>query len=107
MIRMMFLCGWFGFERFRTTGRKGRNMDARLNVTWAGQNGDLPDPVPFDASDADIRTWAGEAVRSGGVPGILSDANADFSNFVVDRFAVSAARDFPLIQLRPKADFGS
>ena len=26
-----------------------------MNVTWAGQNGDLYEPVPYDASDAELR----------------------------------------------------
>lgn len=27
---------------------------ARLNITWNGQNGDLPDPVSWHASDREI-----------------------------------------------------
>ena len=45
---------------------------ARLNITWNGQNGDLPDPVSWHASDKEILRWAAEAVRSGSVPGITA-----------------------------------
>jgi len=52
----------------------------------AGQNGDLKDPVPFDAPPGDVLQWVSEAVRTGGVTGIPADANANFQDFVVDRF---------------------
>jgi len=74
---------------------------ARLNVTYNGANGDLPDPVTRDASDADIKRWATEAVRAGSVPGIPADPNADFTDFVVDRFPVAR------VMIRPKTPFGS
>lgn len=82
-------------------------MDARLNVTFGGQNGDLPDLVNYDATDTEIRTFATEAVRAGSVPGIGMQANADFTDFVVDRFA--ATDDVPTnrIVLRPKTPFGA
>jgi hypothetical protein len=78
---------------------------ARLNITFGGNNGDLMDPVFFDATDGDIKTWATEAVANGSVPGIPADANADFTDFVVDRFTANAERP-ALIQLRPKTPFG-
>jgi hypothetical protein len=80
--------------------------EARVNITWGGQNGDLPDPVVYDSTDGDVKQWVTEAVQNGGVPGIDADAEADFSDFVVDRFAASEARPFNLIQLRPKTPFG-
>ncbi len=80
--------------------------EARVNVTWAGQNGDLPDTVAYDASDRNVRDWVTEAVRAGGVPGITADGRADFSGFVVDRFPATAARPYNLIQIRPKTPFG-
>jgi hypothetical protein len=80
--------------------------EARVNVTWAGQNGDLPDPVAFDASDAAVRQWITEAVRGGSVPGVDADARADFSDFVVDRFPANDQRPYHLIQIRPKTPFG-
>lgn len=78
---------------------------ARVNITYAGQNGDLPDPVFFDATDGDIKTWVTEAVTNGSVPGIMA-GDADFTDFVVDRFAANEQREFNLIQVRPKTPFG-
>ncbi len=81
--------------------------EARVNVTHQGQNGDLAEPVPFDATDAEVRRWVTEAVRGGDVPGLRADANADFTDFVVDRFApVAGVREHSLIALRPKTPFG-
>jgi hypothetical protein len=80
--------------------------EARLNVTYGGQNGDFEDPVSFDSTDEDIRRWATEAVRAGTVPGIPADPEADFTNFVVDRFDVTEARPYRLLSLRPKTPFG-
>jgi hypothetical protein len=78
--------------------------EARLNITFAGQNGDLRDPVSFDATDTDLKQWAAEAISTGGVAGI--DAKeADFADFVVDRFP--AKEDLPnRLILRPKTPFG-
>jgi len=79
--------------------------EATLNITWNGQNGTLPDPVFFDATDSDIKTWAAEAVRNGGIPGIAGDAAVNFTDFVVDRFP--AGDDLPSrLFLRPKVPFG-
>lgn len=83
-----------------------RDDEARVNITFAGQNGELPQPVFRDATDADIKAWATEAVRNGGVPGIRADATADFRDFVVDRFGPTEARPHNLIQIRPKTAFG-
>lgn len=80
--------------------------EARVNVTWNGQNGDLPDPVPFDAADGDVKQWLQEAVRNGSVPGIPADANASFRDFVVDRFQPSEVRPHNLISVRPKTAYG-
>lgn len=81
--------------------------EARVNVTWQGQNGDLPDPVPYDAPNGDILQWISEAVRTGGVPGIRADAQVNFQDFVVDRFNANEARPFNYIVVRPKTPFGS
>jgi len=79
--------------------------EARLNITWAGQNGDLPDPISYDAADGDVLQWASEAIRGGDVPGIDADPNVDLQDFVVDRFA--AKDDQPnKILVRPKTPFG-
>lgn len=83
---------------------------ARLTITYNGQQGDLPDEIPFSpdgASDIDIRRIAHEAVQTGYVPGIDAVAEPDFTDFVVDRFP--AREDIPLnrIALRPKTPFGT
>lgn len=83
-----------------------QDNEARVNVTWQGQNGDLPDPVSFDATNGDVLQWITEAVRGGDVPGITADPSADFSDFVVDRFSATEARPYNLIQVRPKTPFG-
>lgn len=78
----------------------------RVNVTHAGQNGELPDPVSVDATDGDIRAWVTEAVRTGGIPGIPADARADFHDFVIQRFPPNEARPYNLCAIRPKTPFG-
>ena len=80
-------------------------VTAKLNITWAGSNGDLPDPVPYDASDDDIKQMAAEAVMSG-VPGIEQSDSVDFTDFVVDRFPASDEIDYARIFIRPKTPFG-
>lgn len=82
------------------------NNQARVNVTYAGSNGDLPDPVARDAADGDVKTWLTEALRTGGIPGIPVSPDADLREFVVDRFDANEARPFNLIQVRPKTPFG-
>lgn len=83
-----------------------QTAEARLNITWAGQNGDLPDPINFQAPARAILTWVTEAVQSGSVPGILQDPRADFTDFVVDRFPANETRPYNLVQVRPKTPFG-
>lgn len=80
-------------------------MDAVLNITINGQNGDLRQVVNFEATDDEIRAWAAEAVRAGSVPGIDADPNCDFTNFVVDRFPPRDGLPARLV-LRPKVPFG-
>lgn len=82
---------------------------ARLTITYNGQQGDLPDEIPFDRevmSDEEIRRTAAECIETGYVPGIDTFVGADFSDFVVDRFP--AREDIPInrIALRPKTPFG-
>ncbi len=78
---------------------------AFVNITWNGQNGDLPDEVAFDATKEQILGWVTEAVRGGDVPGIAADPDASFADFVVDRFP--AAGDKPeRLFVRPKTPFG-
>lgn len=83
-----------------------KDDEARVNVTWKNNNGDLPDPVFRDSSEGDIRGWVTEAVRNGGVPGIAADRDANFADYVVDRFPPTEARPYNLIQVRPKTAFG-
>ena len=83
-----------------------KDNEARLNVTFNGQNGDLPDPVIFQATDGDIKAWVTEAVRNGGIPGIAAAPNADFSDFVIDRFPATDVRPYALLSVRPKTPFG-
>lgn len=78
---------------------------ARLNVTFNGENGDLQDPVEYDFSDEAIKQIATEAVRTGYIIGIKAYPDADFTDFVVDRF--EAAADLPArLNVRPKTPFG-
>ena len=79
---------------------------ARVNVTYAGGNGDLPDPVRYDATDADVKQWLTEALRTGGVPGIPVQAEPNLTDFVIDRFNATDARPYNLLQARPKTPFG-
>ncbi len=79
---------------------------ARLNVTWAGSNGELPDPVPYDATDNQVRAIATEAILSGSIPGIPKDRTVDLTDFVVDRFAATQEIPHHRIFVRPKTPFG-
>jgi hypothetical protein len=79
--------------------------EAQVNITYGGQNGNLPDPVYFDSTDDQVFSWVTEAVQTGGVPG-LTATNADFSDFVIERFQPNEERPFKLILVRPKTPFG-
>lgn len=83
-----------------------RPDQARVNITYAGQNGDLPDPVSFDTNDADIKGMITEAIRAGSIPGIPADPHAALQDFVIDRYAPNEQRPYNLLQLRPKTPFG-
>jgi hypothetical protein len=80
--------------------------EALVNVTWAGRNGDLPDPVAFDATDSQVKAWVEEAVGGGGVAGIPADTAIDLSDFVVDRFQATEATPYNRLFVRPKTPFG-
>jgi len=82
------------------------NGMAKLNITYGGQNGDLPDPVMFDSTDADLKQAATEVVRAGDVPGIEAHPDADFTDFIVDRFPACEGVPWPRLCLRPKTPFG-
>lgn len=80
---------------------------ARVNVTWGRQNGDLPDPVSVDSTEADVRQMVTEALRGGGIPGLDADPAADLTDYVVQKFDPTAARPYNYITIRPKTPFGS
>jgi hypothetical protein len=80
--------------------------EARVNVTYKGQNGDLPDPVNFESTNGDVLGWVSEALRTGGVPGITADPTANLADFVVDRFASDATTPYNRLMIRPKTPFG-
>ena len=79
---------------------------ARLNVTWNGGNGDLKDPIPYDASDDDIKQMASEAIQNGYIAGINADANVQLGDFVVDRFNATEEIPYARVFVRPKTPFG-
>lgn len=77
---------------------------ARLMVTYAGQQGDLPETVDPNMSDADIKQIATEALRTGHIVGITA-VEANLDDFVVERF--KATDELPArCCLRPKTPFG-
>lgn len=80
--------------------------EAKLNITYGGQNGDLAGLVPVDATDDQIRTWATESIRAGDIAGIPADPGVDLSDFVIDRFAPTDERPYASVMLRPKTPFG-
>lgn len=80
--------------------------EARVNVGYNGQNGDLPDPVSIDAQDEDVKRWVTEAIRTGSIPGIPADPAADLTGYMVDRYPANEARPWNLISIRPKTTFG-
>ena len=77
---------------------------AKLSITYNGQQGELPDPVSYDAADGDIKAMATEAVR-GGIPGIDA-AEANFNDYVVDRFPARQDVPYNRLMIRPKTPFG-
>lgn len=83
-----------------------KDTEARVNITYGGKNGDLPDAVFFNATDADVKAWVTEAVRAGSVPGLDAAPDANFADFVIDRFTANETRPYNLFQVRPKTPFG-
>lgn len=77
---------------------------ASLNITFNGQNADHPDPIAFALDDQAIKQLARQAVANG-LSGVDADANADFSDFVVDRFPANEVWPARLF-LRPRVPFG-
>lgn len=86
---------------------KMNRHEAWMNITWHGQNGDLPDPVPFHASDLELKQWAAEAIRGGSVPGIKRyRSRVSLYDFIVDRFPANKNALYNRIMIRPKTPFG-
>jgi hypothetical protein len=83
------------------------DFEARVNVTYAGVNADLPDPVPFDTTDSVVKGLVEEAIRTGSLPGIPLDKDVELSDYMVDRFSASAERGHHVMFLRPKTPFGA
>lgn len=80
---------------------------ARVNITYKRQYGELPDAVTFDSTDGDVRGWVAEAIRTGSVPGIDADPDVRLNDYVIDRFPpVPGVRGHNLIDIRPKVEFG-
>lgn len=79
--------------------------DARLTITYNGQQGDLPDTVPYDLPDAEILRLAQECLILG-IPGINADPNANLKDFVVDRFPARDDVPYNRLSVRPKTPFG-
>lgn len=79
--------------------------EAKLNVSIGGEQGDLDDPVNYDATDDEVRRWATEAIRAGNIRGISARSDADFTDYRVDR--IDAKDGLPnRLSLRPKTPYG-
>ena len=82
------------------------NHLAKLSITYAGQQGDIPEPVPYDSSDEALKQMAVESIRDGHVPGIDAAPEVNLQDFVVDRFPARPDVPFNRLSLRPKTPFG-
>ena len=83
-----------------------RRHEARVNIPLNGQNGDMSDPVPFDATDQQIKHWSLEAIRSGTVSGISPRVAGSLEGCVIDRFPATATVPVNRIFVRPRTPFG-
>lgn len=75
--------------------------EARMDVTWNGLRGELPDPVPFEATELELKGMAWQALAEGRVTGIPADPAVDLEGFVVDRIEGDELR----VSVRPKTPF--
>lgn len=87
--------------------RMVQETEAVLLITYGGHNGELQDVVPRDSTVESLRAFATEAVRNGGVRNIPATPNADFTDFVVDRFEPTPETPYARFVIRPKTPFGS
>ncbi len=80
---------------------------ALVNITHKRKNGEMQDPVSYDATDGDIRGWVAESIRHGSIRGIDADPNVDLRDYVIERYPIEAGvREHNLIMVRPKTEFG-
>lgn len=86
--------------------RMVQEHEAVLLITYGGHNGELPDLVPRDSTLEALRAFATEAVRAGGVRNIPATPDADFTDFVADRFEPTPETPWARYILRPKTPFG-
>lgn len=83
------------------------NRIAKLNVTYKGANGDLPDGVAFDASSEAILEMAEESIRNGDIPGVTADEDVNLDGFEVVRFSADDGSGLgDRVFVRPKTPFG-
>lgn len=80
---------------------------AKLNVTYRGGNGDLPEGVDYDIPDATILQIAKESIQDGHIPGIEADPIVSLDGFEVVRFPADDGSNLgDRIFVRPKTPFG-
>lgn len=79
---------------------------ARINVTWARQNSDLPDPVLRSITSDEVIRIATEAIRGGDVPE-MHDITADLSDQIAELHSPIESRPYYLWTIRPKVPFGT
>lgn len=79
---------------------------AVLQVTYARQQGELPDPVPRDSTPEQVKAWVQEGLRAGSFDGIAADPSADVTDYVVDFYDPTPQRPYSMVAVRPKAEFG-
>jgi hypothetical protein len=82
------------------------DYEARVNITYSDYNGDLPDPVNFDATPEEVRSWLTEAIRTGSIPGIPADPEVNLENYVVRRIPKTEAIPVNRLVVHPKTPFG-
>lgn len=78
---------------------------AILNVTYNGQQGDLPDDVPFDLTTPEVIDMAEEGIKSGSILGIDADPEATLQGFKVERYPAKDDKPNRLV-VRPSVPFG-
>jgi hypothetical protein len=78
---------------------------AQMNITWAGQQGTASTDVFYDESREDLLRMATEMIRSGDIPGIDRDPDANLQDFEVQRFGEKDGLPNRVV-IRPKTPFG-